>query len=203
MKKNVTKKRKTVLKKKQDSDTNQLKEKTSSEKTRNFFQIYFAGWKNIFHFKTRANRAEFISFWSISILLLYLFNPVYLSEWINYIAIFFSFLIMLALLSLTIRRFEDIGQKGFYGFLTFIFIFVILSHTLTQNLVYDIYYILCVFLYFFITLLPSQNCANKYGEIPLKASKTALFLTALFSVSILHSIAKLCLLFYEKISFFI
>lgn len=186
--------------------SSQSTEKINHQKvknTRNIFQIYFTGWKNLFSIKGRANRAEFISFWSLSLPILFLLNPQYDEEWINYICSFVSLIVLFGLFTLTIRRTHDLGQRGFWGALLFLLVFGGLNTLAGITYTYAIGYIVTVFLYFLMMLLPGEKSDNRFGKSPKKASKIALILTAGLSLFLLRSAVRLGIVLYEYIYLFI
>ena len=157
--------------------------------TRNIFQIYFSGWKNMLSFKGRANRAEFFSFWSVAFLLLSILS-------VSYTSIVLSTVLVLALLTLTVRRFHDRGVSGFISGLLFLLAMVVVPVAYSFSPLLALYHPLCYFLYFILAFLPGDKHENKYGKAPLPASKIALFLVFVLSLPLLYvllGLVSLCL----------
>jgi uncharacterized membrane protein YhaH (DUF805 family) len=185
---------------KKEPSISTVKEKTKKiRNTRNIFQLYFAGWKNIFRFKGRANRSEFISFWSLSIPLFFLCNPAFDDKILDTIMIILSSVIMLALFTLTIRRFHDLGENGFWGGLIFILVFAAFNILAPTNPLLSVLYIISVFLYFIFSLLPGEQKNSKYGNPPKPTSRIALIFVLIFSTILIHSGSNLALTLYKLI----
>ena len=168
-----------------------FQESVQKEKTRNILELYFDNWIHMFSFSGRASRAEFITFWSIAILLFPVFVPyAVFSANLSYAVIIASALLIAALFTLSIRRFHDIGRSGFWGGLLFVTVFGILS-TLASLPQFTIIYIFSIFGYFLLSLISGTKGPNKYGEKPLKPSKLAIAFNTLFSFSLVFTGVKL------------
>ncbi len=176
-------------------------ENRATKKTRNIFQIYFEGWKKIFSIKERANRSEFFSFWSLSLPILFLLNPIFETAWLNYVGIFLSLIILFALFTLTIRRFHDLGYPTLLSILIFLFVFGLLNPLALINPIYTVSYIISVFAYFIIGLLPGQQQENKFGKKPKPASKIAIAITFILSLILINSFFNLSLVLYEILKY--
>ena len=172
-------------------------ENISTKKTRNIFQIYFEGWKKIFSIKGRANRSEFFSFWSLSLPILFLLNPIFETSWLNYVGIFLSLIVLFALFTLTIRRFHDLGYPTPLSILIFLFVFGLLNPLALINPIFTVSYIIFVFAYFIIGVLPGQQQENKFGKKPEPASKIAIAITLLLSLFLINSFFNLGVILYE------
>ena len=171
--------------------------------TRNIFQIYFKGWKKFFSINGRANRSEFFSFWSLSLPLLFLLNPVFEASWINYICICLSLIILFALFTLTIRRFHDLECPTLLSAIAFLFVFGLLNTLAIMNPLYTVLYIISVFSYFLIALCPGQQKENKFGKEPKKPSKIAITITFMLSLILINSFFNLSMTLYEIIKYHI
>lgn len=159
--------------------------------TRNILQLYFDNWVNMFTFSGRANRAEFLAFWSVAILLFPIFVPYAIfSQGLSYAVIIASALLIGALFTLSIRRAHDIGRNGFWGAFLFITVFGILS-TLASLPQFTIIYIFSIFGYFILSLISGTKGANKYGEEPVEASKIAIAINTLLAFSLVFTGVKL------------
>lgn len=159
--------------------------------TRNILQLYFDNWVSMFTFSGRANRAEFLAFWSVAILLFPIFVPYAIfSQGLSYAVIIASALLIGALFTLSIRRAHDIGRNGFWGAFLFITVFGILS-TLASLPQFTIIYIFSIFGYFILSLISGTKGANKYGEEPVKASKIAIAINTLLAFSLVFTGVKL------------
>lgn len=169
------------------------------KETLNIFQIYFKGWQKLFSIKGRSNRSEFFSFWSLSLPILFLINPVFDIAWLNFICIGFSLIILFALLTLTIRRFHDLDCPAFLSALMFLFVFGLLNALATKSVLYTVLYISFVFIYFILALFPGKNQDNKYGKSPKKPSKIAVFITFLLSIILIRSWTGLSMVLYELV----
>lgn len=160
-------------------------------KTRNILELYFDNWIHMFSFSGRASRAEFITFWSIAILLFPVFVPYAIfTASLSYAVIIASALLIAALFTLSIRRAHDMGRSGFWGALIFITVFGILS-TLANLPQFTIIYIFSIFGYFLLSFISGTKGANKYGDEPVKPSKIAIAFNTLFSFSLVFTGVKL------------
>ena len=173
---------------------NEQQEKTKN--TRNIFQLYFDNWKNMFTFKGRSNRSEFVVFWSIGSFLLYFCNPYFYNNFFSYICLIGSAFIITALFTLTIRRGHDMNLPSVVScllFLTPFFILKILSNTYPF---FIILYLLSILLYFIILLYPATNKKNKYGKEAKPASKIALTITWIFAFILINASINLITMIY-------
>lgn len=182
---------------------NNISNQNLVNQTKNIFQIYFNGWKKILSIKGRASPSEFISFWSLSLPLFFLLNPIYETSWINIILICLSLVVLTALFTLNIRRFHDIGYPTSLSIIIFLFIFGLLNIEASTSSSYTICYIIGVFLYFIMGTCPGQKKENKFGLPPQKASKTALVITCFLSLFLIRSIIRLGMILYDQIYLYI
>ncbi len=162
-----------------------------TKKTRNIFQLYFDSWLNMFSFKGRASRSEFLVFWNISILLFPLLIPYSVfSANLSYAIIIAFSLLIAALFTLSVRRFHDMGRSGFWGALLFVLVFGILS-TLASLPQFTVIYIFSIFAYFVLSLISGTKGPNKYGDEPVKPSLIAIILNTFLSYALVFTGVKL------------
>lgn len=162
-----------------------------TKKTRNIFQLYFDSWLNMFSFKGRASRSEFLVFWNVSILLFPLLIPYSVfSANLSYAIIIAFSLLIAALFTLSVRRFHDMGRSGLWGAFLFILVFGILS-SLANLPQFTIIYIFSIFAYFVLSLISGTKGPNKYGDEPVKPSLIAIALNTFLSYALVFTGVKL------------
>ncbi len=127
----------------------------------NIIEATTSGFTNIINFKGRASRSEFWWFYLVITIL----NLIV--SFIPYVGALLSLALAIALLSMTVRRFHDVGLSGWWLFVS-LAPFVIDRTDMASGK--SNYLVLFGFMYAIkIYITKGENVENQYGADPLAA----------------------------------